>query len=370
MSFFEPPPPTAGGGETRKLQQKTSYLVQVAHPRVRVLGQVLPPAHVQVQLLRELVQVVDLHHRVPREVVLEPLELQLQHRRKIVEEHAFFRVLKAMAFGIVLVLAVERLDRRVRVKTRIDVLAPFDVQLQVHERLLARALALHVDAPHKVLGVALKQPRDSAVDGRPLHLLLELLAQDAVELLHVVLHERVDRVPAERPRQVLGRHRRGAKLELEEEALQRERDRGVRLVVGARRHVVHGPAERVEVVEGLEKRVHVAGRALVLEADWGFFFSLEVVEFFFSFSFFVSLVFLSLARSLSSSKHTKNSSHHAPSPCGSRSAGSPGSPPAPPRAAEPRAGPRLGPSTARSARPRSRRRARTRPSHRPAAGRR
>ena len=192
-----------------------------------------------------------LDHRVPRHVVLEPLQLQLQHGREVVEQDPLPRVLQAVVVVLVLVGAVERFDRGVRVERRVHVGAPFHVQLQVHERLGAGGHAVHVDALHKVVGVPLKQLRDRAVDRRPLHLGLQPLAQHPVQLLHVVLHERVHRVPPKGAGEVLGGGGAGAELELEEERLQRERHVLVGLVVGRGGHVVDGLAEGVDVVQGL-----------------------------------------------------------------------------------------------------------------------
>ena len=104
------------------------------------------------------------------------------------------------------------------------------------------------------------------LDGRALHLVLELLHQHAVELLHVVLHEGVVRVPAKGLGQLLGADRRVRVLQLVEDALQRERDGGLGVLAVGRVHVVHGLPKVRQVRQRLEQRVHVARRALILES--------------------------------------------------------------------------------------------------------
>lgn len=54
-----------------------------------------------------------LHHRVALDVVLEPLELQVENRRERLEDDTLLGVLQAQTFSLVLVLPVERLDRDV-----------------------------------------------------------------------------------------------------------------------------------------------------------------------------------------------------------------------------------------------------------------
>ena len=58
--------------------------------------------------------VVDLHERVARPVVLEALEVELEHGREVVEEDALARGLLPVPLGLVRVLALERLDLRRR----------------------------------------------------------------------------------------------------------------------------------------------------------------------------------------------------------------------------------------------------------------
>lgn len=62
-------------------------------------------------------------------------------------------------------------------------------------------LEIDVDTLDVTLHRAREQSLDRAVGLGPLHLGLELVAQDAVELLHVVLQERVESFPSKRFRQ-------------------------------------------------------------------------------------------------------------------------------------------------------------------------
>jgi hypothetical protein len=75
-----------------------------------------------------------------------------------------------------LAVAVERVvDRR----------AALDVELEVLEGLAPLGAEVHVHALDEGLRVPLEEARDDALDARALHLLLEAVAEHAVELLRV-----------------------------------------------------------------------------------------------------------------------------------------------------------------------------------------
>mmetsp|Transcript_1048 Transcript_1048/g.2442 ORF Transcript_1048/g.2442 Transcript_1048/m.2442 type:complete len:420 (-) Transcript_1048:691-1950(-) len=247
------------------VHQHAVQAVQVAHFAIRLGAEVLAVPHVQIQLIWKLVAVVDLDHHITGKVVLEALQLELQHGREILEQHPLARILHAMTVCLVLVLTVQHLHRAVLVKAVIHVLAAFHVQLQVHEALCPRRLVIYVDTLNVVPRVPLKQLLNDALHARALHLLLQLLAQHAVELLHIMLHEGVVGVPAKRLGEHLGRSRGRLELHFVKEVLKRERDVSLRLLVRGG-HVVHALPEVVDVVERLQQGVHVARRALVLQA--------------------------------------------------------------------------------------------------------
>ena len=69
-----------------------------------------------------------------------------------------------MALSLVLVLAIQLLNLGVLHKRVIHILTALDVQLQIHVALLASALVLHIDALHKVEGMALEQVVDGPLD--------------------------------------------------------------------------------------------------------------------------------------------------------------------------------------------------------------
>lgn len=79
-----------------------------------------------------------------------------------------------------------------------------------------------------------------------------------------MLHERIERLPAEALGQLLGADGLVAELQLMEDALQRQSHR-LGGVVRLSRHLVNGPAELVSEIQRLEEGVHVAGGALVLQ---------------------------------------------------------------------------------------------------------
>mmetsp|Transcript_33165 Transcript_33165/g.88071 ORF Transcript_33165/g.88071 Transcript_33165/m.88071 type:complete len:222 (+) Transcript_33165:302-967(+) len=190
----------------------------------------------------------------------------------------------------VLVVAVELLALHVLSQRLHHAPAPLDVEREVVELLHPLRLVVYVQAAHEVLELAAQQPRHRAFHRGALHLLLEVVAQYAVQLLHVVLRERVERVPPEALGQLSGADARVGGLQAEEHPLQRESHRLVlpvapllpphhqrtvrprprrlrpaplRLLL--RGHLVHSPPQRGDVVQGLQQRVHVARGALVLE---------------------------------------------------------------------------------------------------------
>jgi len=215
----------------------------------------------------ELEALVDLRHRVRGEVVLEAAEMELEHGRQRLEEHALLRVLLPKAVRVVLVLAVEDLLLDVLVERGVEILAALDRHLQVVILLVAQRFVIDVDAIHVVCEFAAEEMLHRPLDRGALHLLLELLDEHPVELLHVVLHERVVRVPPEGLGELLRGDGRVGVLQLVEDALQRQRDGRLGVLAVGRVHVVHGLAEVRYVRERLQQRVHVARRALVLEAN-------------------------------------------------------------------------------------------------------
>mmetsp|Transcript_24231 Transcript_24231/g.71937 ORF Transcript_24231/g.71937 Transcript_24231/m.71937 type:complete len:200 (-) Transcript_24231:859-1458(-) len=194
------------------VHQHAVQLVLVGHVGGSLGSEDVDVLGVEVEQLGELVAVVDLDHCVPLEVVLKSLKVQLQHRRQLLEEYPLSSVLHAVALGVVLLSPLHDLHFAKLGKRLVHVLAALDVQLQVHKGLLARRLVVDIDALDVIIRVALKQFVDDALDLGALHLLLKLFAQYAVELLHVVLHERVVRAPPKALSQVLSRHVRLAVL--------------------------------------------------------------------------------------------------------------------------------------------------------------
>mmetsp|Transcript_13521 Transcript_13521/g.30686 ORF Transcript_13521/g.30686 Transcript_13521/m.30686 type:complete len:251 (-) Transcript_13521:639-1391(-) len=234
---------------------------------VGVSGEVLAILAVHVQAGGELEPLVDLGHRVGGEIIFEAAEMQLEHGRERLEVDALLRILLAVSLRVVLVLAIEDLLLDILIERCVQVLAALDWDLQVVEVLVTQRRVLHVDAAHIVRELAAEEVGHRALDAGPLHLLLELIHQHAVELLDVVLHERIVRVPAEAFGELLCADARVAVLKLVEDPLQRQRD--ARLGVFAIRgmHVVHRLPKVREVSQRLQQRVHVASGPLVLEAN-------------------------------------------------------------------------------------------------------
>ena len=85
-------------------------------------------------------------------------------KRTQVEGNGKMTYLQTMPLSFILVLTIQHLHFCVLDKRVIHVLAALDVQLQVHVALLPGALVLHIDALHKVEGMAFKQVVDGPLD--------------------------------------------------------------------------------------------------------------------------------------------------------------------------------------------------------------
>ena len=140
---------------------------------------------------------------------------------------------------MVLVIAVEELFFDVLIERSIEVFAPFNGNLQIVKILVTLRFVLDVDAAHIIRELATKKVSHRPLNRRSLHLLLQFVNKYSVEFLHVVLHERVIRVPTETLGQLLGAYTRIAVLQLIEDALQCERNRRLGVLAVGRMHVVH-----------------------------------------------------------------------------------------------------------------------------------
>ena len=98
------------------MYQYTMKSVLVTYTFVCFWHEILAVADVQVELFRELVPVVNLHHGVAMKVILEALELNLKHWREIVKQNTFASILQTMAFRAVLVVAIKFFNFRIPVK--------------------------------------------------------------------------------------------------------------------------------------------------------------------------------------------------------------------------------------------------------------
>mmetsp|Transcript_64905 Transcript_64905/g.169916 ORF Transcript_64905/g.169916 Transcript_64905/m.169916 type:complete len:237 (+) Transcript_64905:1138-1848(+) len=198
----------------------------VHHHRVEDVDASVWREAAQVQTPVELELRVQLHHVHLLEVEVEPLELQVEHRREGQEADALLGLLLPVPLRLVGVVALEGLLRGELLEGLLDAVQlltplPLDVQLDVVEGLVASRLVVHVDALDVVLHLALEQTLDRPVHGRALHLLLEPVAEDPAELLGVMLREGVHGVPAEGFHELAAVHSLVRSLQLVEDILQR-----------------------------------------------------------------------------------------------------------------------------------------------------
>ena len=99
-----------------------------------------------------------------------------------------------------------------------------------------------------------------------LHLAFQVILKDTVELLDIMLHEALQRVPAKGLGQFRGANRVGAGGQLIKHTLKRK-GHGFRWLVVGGGNVKHSLAEVIGEEKRLKERVHVAGGSLVLQPN-------------------------------------------------------------------------------------------------------
>lgn len=72
-----------------------------------------------------------LAHRILLHIILEPPQLQMQHRRKLLEDHTFLRILQPVSLRLVLVLSLQRLDLDVVLERFLEIAHALDRELNI-----------------------------------------------------------------------------------------------------------------------------------------------------------------------------------------------------------------------------------------------
>ena len=121
----------------------------------------------------------------------------MQDRRKLLKHHALLGVLETIAFRMVFVIAFQHLGLNIIPERLLQVEHAFYVELNIVEIFRTSRLVLHVDTAQEALHLANKQAVNSTVCSRTLHFYLQLFLEHTIELLDIVLQERVERLPAE-----------------------------------------------------------------------------------------------------------------------------------------------------------------------------
>lgn len=111
-----------------------------------------------------------------------------------------------MLWGLILVVAIQPLLLYVLSKAILNGLVSFHGQLNVDELLFACRLVININAFINVLNFSFEQLLKGALHRSVLHLLVELLVQDLVELADILLLVNVVDVPAECLQQLVGSH--------------------------------------------------------------------------------------------------------------------------------------------------------------------
>ena len=196
--------------------------------------------------------VIDFDHHVFLQVVLEALELEMQDRRKLLKHHALLGILETVAFRVVFVIAFQHLGLNIVPEGLLQVEHAFYVELNIVEVLRTSRLVLHVDTAQEALHLTDKQAVNGAVRCRALHFDLQLFLEHTIELLDIVLQERVEGLPAEGFRQLGRSHRLMTRLKLIKHALERIGHAVCGNVILCW-DLIHGTAEIIGKKEGLEQ---------------------------------------------------------------------------------------------------------------------
>lgn len=162
------------------------------------------------------------------QIVLIPLQRYLQNRWQLLESDELECILLAEVISLILVLSIEPLLFDILFDALFDVGVASDPQLNCVELVVARGLVLNVDALDHVLSLALEEAIVGSFDWCVLHLLVELVAEDAVELVDVLLLVDVLGVPAESLKQLVSSDEGCvAELEVIKDSLEAERNRAL-----------------------------------------------------------------------------------------------------------------------------------------------
>jgi hypothetical protein len=143
----------------------------------------------EVKLFLESKALVVLDHGASAWVELIPIQRDLKDGRKLLEANELFSILLSVQFRLVLVIASEVLSSNVLTHTLLDSRVTFDVQRDRGKGLSPRRLEIKalVDATDYRLRFALEQAIVSSGHLSALHLLLQCVGKNAVELVNILL---------------------------------------------------------------------------------------------------------------------------------------------------------------------------------------
>lgn len=142
------------------------------------------------------------------QVVLVSLQGDLQDRWQFLESDELEGILLSKVVSLVLVLSIQPFLLDVLPHTVLDGVVAAHPQLYRVELVLARRLVLDVDTFYDILRLSFKESVEGSLNRRILHLLVELVAENTVELVHVLLLVDVLRVPPESLKELVSANER------------------------------------------------------------------------------------------------------------------------------------------------------------------
>ena len=121
------------------------------------------------------------------QVILVPLKRNLKNRRQLLESDKLERILLAIVICLILVCTVETLFFDIGLHAFLDIIVSANSQLDRIELVVPTGLIIDLDTLDDVLDIAFKEPVESALDRRVLHLFIELVTELTVELVDILL---------------------------------------------------------------------------------------------------------------------------------------------------------------------------------------
>ena len=188
---------------------------------------------IEIEDFLEFKPLIWLDHLPKINIVIVPAKLYLQHWGQLGEPYEFDSILLAVLFGFsfVLVGAVQSLLSNILPKRILNGLVSFNSELYGIERFFSCRFEINIYALYHILLFPFEEMFESALYWGILHLSVQLLTQNAIELTYILLLVDLLAVPAECLQKLNSPHELlVAKLQIVEDPLEAERNGALQLL--------------------------------------------------------------------------------------------------------------------------------------------